>query len=74
MTVSVPPVVRNPGLIRGLGLLAAAAVVIGDVIGTGVFLKAREKSPESINNQPLDRSSGLTLSLSKGQQFIKDVL
>ena len=26
---------------RGLGVLAAAAIVIGDVIGTGVFLKAR---------------------------------
>jgi basic amino acid/polyamine antiporter, APA family len=29
------------GLVRGLGLFAATAVVIGDVIGTGVFLKAR---------------------------------
>ncbi|HEU4787406.1 MAG TPA: amino acid permease [Gemmatimonadaceae bacterium] len=29
------------GLVRGLGLLAAAAILIGDVIGTGVFLKAR---------------------------------
>jgi len=29
------------GLVRGLGVLAAAAIVIGDVIGTGVFLKAR---------------------------------
>ena len=28
-------------LIRGLGLLAAASVIIGNVIGTGVFLKAR---------------------------------
>ena len=28
-------------LVRGLGLLAAAAILIGDVIGTGVFLKAR---------------------------------
>ena len=28
-------------LVRGLGLLAATAMVIGDVIGTGVFLKAR---------------------------------
>jgi APA family basic amino acid/polyamine antiporter len=33
--------VGNPGLVRGLGLMAAAAIVIGDVIGTGVFLKAR---------------------------------
>jgi basic amino acid/polyamine antiporter, APA family len=30
-----------PGLVRALGLLAAIAVVVGDVIGTGVFLKAR---------------------------------
>ena len=29
------------GLVRGLGLLAATAIVIADVIGTGVFLKAR---------------------------------
>jgi APA family basic amino acid/polyamine antiporter len=28
-------------LVRGLGLLAATAIVVGDVIGTGVFLKAR---------------------------------
>jgi basic amino acid/polyamine antiporter, APA family len=28
-------------LVRGLGLTAATAIVIGDVIGTGVFLKAR---------------------------------
>ena len=32
---------KDLGLVRGLGLLAAAAIVIGDVIGTGVFLKAR---------------------------------
>jgi basic amino acid/polyamine antiporter, APA family len=29
------------GLIRGLGLLATTAIVVGGVIGTGVFLKAR---------------------------------
>jgi len=29
------------GLVRGLGVLAASAILIGDVIGTGVFLKAR---------------------------------
>jgi basic amino acid/polyamine antiporter, APA family len=29
------------GLFRGLGLMAAVAVIIGNVIGTGVFLKAR---------------------------------
>lgn len=28
-------------LVRGLGLLAAVSVIIGNVIGTGVFLKAR---------------------------------
>src|SRR5215211_3047202 len=31
----------NVTLIRGLTLVAAASVVIGNVIGTGVFLKAR---------------------------------
>jgi basic amino acid/polyamine antiporter, APA family len=31
----------SPTLVRGLGVLAAAAIVIGDVVGTGVFLKAR---------------------------------
>ena len=28
-------------LVRGLGLLAAVSIIIGNVIGTGVFLKAR---------------------------------
>ena len=28
-------------LIRGLGLVAAISVIIGNIIGTGVFLKAR---------------------------------
>ncbi len=41
MTVPAPVAAGNAGLVRGLGLMAAAAVVIGDVIGTGVFLKAR---------------------------------
>jgi APA family basic amino acid/polyamine antiporter len=31
----------NMSLARGLGLVAAIAVIIGNVIGTGVFLKAR---------------------------------
>ena len=31
----------NITLIRGLGLIAAVSIVIGNVIGTGVFLKAR---------------------------------
>jgi len=29
------------GLVRGLGLLAAVSIIIGNVVGTGVFLKAR---------------------------------
>ncbi len=29
------------GLVRGLGLLAAISIILGNVIGTGVFLKAR---------------------------------
>ena len=28
-------------LVRGLGLIAAVSVIIGNVIGTGVFLKER---------------------------------
>jgi APA family basic amino acid/polyamine antiporter len=32
---------QPPSLVRGLGLVAATAIVVGDVIGTGVFLKAR---------------------------------
>lgn len=32
---------QNPSLVRGLGLVAATAIVVGDVVGTGVFLKAR---------------------------------
>ncbi len=32
---------NNYGLVRGLGLMAAIAVIIGNVIGTGVFAKAR---------------------------------
>jgi APA family basic amino acid/polyamine antiporter len=41
VTTSAPFTPANIGLVRGLGVLAAAAIVIGDVIGTGVFLKAR---------------------------------
>ncbi len=33
--------INNNTLVRGLGLLAAASIVIGNVIGTGVFTKAR---------------------------------
>ena len=43
MTATTSPS-RSPSgaltLVRGLGLLAATAIVVGDVIGTGVFLKA----------------------------------
>ncbi|HEX8890562.1 MAG TPA: amino acid permease [Pyrinomonadaceae bacterium] len=35
------PAPSNITLIRGLTLIAAASIVIGNVIGTGVFLKAR---------------------------------
>lgn len=35
------PAPSNVTLIRGLSLVAAASIVIGNVIGTGVFLKAR---------------------------------
>ena len=31
----------NLSLVRGLGLIAAISIIIGNVIGTGVFLKAR---------------------------------
>jgi len=40
-----PVAVKEPSgaatLVRGLGLLAATSIVVGGVIGTGVFLKAR---------------------------------
>ena len=32
---------NNISLVRGLGLIAAISIIIGNVIGTGVFLKAR---------------------------------
>jgi APA family basic amino acid/polyamine antiporter len=32
---------QNLNLVRGLGLIAAISIIIGNVIGTGVFLKAR---------------------------------
>jgi basic amino acid/polyamine antiporter, APA family len=37
----VTPTAPRNHVIRGLGLLASTSIVIGDVIGTGVFLKAR---------------------------------
>ncbi len=36
-----PTASERQTLIRGLGLIAAVSVIIGNVIGTGVFLKAR---------------------------------
>jgi APA family basic amino acid/polyamine antiporter len=36
-----PIATSAPSLVRGLGLTATIAIVVGDVIGTGVFLKAR---------------------------------
>jgi basic amino acid/polyamine antiporter, APA family len=37
----VTPTLTKNHLIRGIGLLAATSIVVGGVIGTGVFLKAR---------------------------------
>lgn len=36
-----PELTERQTLVRGLGLIAAVSVIIGNVIGTGVFLKAR---------------------------------
>ncbi len=36
-----PEITERQTLIRGLGLIAAISIIIGNVIGTGVFLKAR---------------------------------
>jgi APA family basic amino acid/polyamine antiporter len=41
VTSNAPAPSRTVTLVRGLGLFAATAMVVGDVIGTGVFLKAR---------------------------------
>ena len=41
MTTVTSPASSTLSLVRALGLLAATAIVVGDVIGTGVFLKAR---------------------------------
>ncbi|MEJ7619023.1 MAG: hypothetical protein WKF30_19055 [Pyrinomonadaceae bacterium] len=35
------PLPVNTTLVRSLGLIATISIVIGNVIGTGVFLKAR---------------------------------
>ena len=34
------------GLVRGLGAYAAAAIVVGTMIGTGIFLKPSEMAAE----------------------------
>jgi amino acid transporter len=36
----------QPGLVRGLGAWAAAAIVVGTMIGTGIFLKPSEMAAE----------------------------
>src|SRR6186713_2764196 len=36
-----PDTTERQVLLRGLGLIAAVSVIIGNIIGTGVFLKAR---------------------------------
>jgi APA family basic amino acid/polyamine antiporter len=38
MNVSPQDANKPPGLLRGLGLWAAVAVVVGDTIGSGIFL------------------------------------
>ena len=37
----IPDSINKITLVRGLGLLAAISIILGNVIGTGVFLKAR---------------------------------
>src|SRR6202012_1669263 len=37
---------NSPGLIRALGSWAAAAIVVGTMIGTGIFLKPAEMAAE----------------------------
>ncbi|MEP6944633.1 MAG: amino acid permease [Acidobacteriota bacterium] len=36
-----PEIIDRKHLVRGLGLIAAVSIIVGNVIGTGVFLKAR---------------------------------
>ncbi len=38
---------EKPGLVRGLGPSAAAAIVLGTMIGTGIFLKPSEMASEA---------------------------
>jgi basic amino acid/polyamine antiporter, APA family len=37
---------KRPGLVRGLGAWASAAIVVGTMIGTGIFLKPAEMARE----------------------------
>src|ERR1700677_2026628 len=37
----------RPGLVRGLGAPAAAAIVLGTMVGTGIFLKPGEMAAEA---------------------------
>jgi len=37
----------RPGLVRGLGMPAAAAIVLGTMVGTGIFLKPGEMAGEA---------------------------
>jgi basic amino acid/polyamine antiporter, APA family len=37
----------SPGLVRGLGVSAASAIVMGTMIGTGIFLKPSEMAQEA---------------------------
>lgn len=41
-----PPIVE-PGLVRGLGAPAAAAIILGTMVGTGIFLKPSEMAGEA---------------------------
>ena len=41
MPTPAPPALPSSSLVRGLGPLAAVAMVVGTVIGTGVYLKSR---------------------------------
>lgn len=46
-TVAVKEQAGRPGLIRGLGFSAAAAIVMGTMIGTGIFLKPSEMANQA---------------------------
>src|ERR1700692_1798075 len=52
MTVNSPDHSEGSALIRGLGLWSAIAIVIGDTIGTGVFLVASDMA-RAVGSAPL---------------------